>query len=287
MQEIKHLRILITGAGGWIGKEVLCLLQSSFGSLHALDLTLTGSFSRSIDIHGERIQIISSSDAYLSNRFDLVIHLAFITQEKLAALGADEYVRANTRLNDHALSILENNSAAHHLVLSSGVASFYTANGLSSKNIYAGLKLDLEKKMHGEKSLILRLWNTSGHHLGRNSNYALSEFITLAKNNRPISIKRNVSRSYISAQDVLCASLKYVLAGGIGTINSGGFETDLLSLANSVVRVNHSQSNIVCLDLRPTSSENYVSPVSEIPQKYWLGNSDLEEQIRETTLGIT
>ena len=288
LKSLQDARILITGASGWIGRETLCLLQRETGSLNELNLTLTGSYERSLDIHGESVQIVRKDQAFKDEAFDLILHLAFITQEKARSMGENAYAQANIELNESALKIAQSNPDARQLVLSSGAAKLYLDKQVESqsKSLYAKLKLDLEEKTRDARTLTLRLWNTSGHHLGVNSNYAISEFIYSAKKNQSISIRNNLRRSYVYSQDVIRASIQFLGEGGSGIVNSGGIVTDLSDLATQVVRINNSESKISLDENLKQSDLDYLSPVSEIPEKYWVQELDLEQQIIETSAGI-
>jgi nucleoside-diphosphate-sugar epimerase len=283
---IKNSRILITGAGGWIGRETLCRLQSLVGSLSCMDLTLAGSQNRKIELHGEKINIVNLEDIKNDRNFDLILHFAFLTQDKISILGSEEYLHINRHINQVAAQLSRNNSQARQLALSSGAVTLDFPADAYPKNLYAQLKLEFEQEIIDDRTLLLRLWNTSGHHLGTNLNYALSEFIHLAKRNSEIHIRNNVKRSFVSAQDIIMASINYLFDGGTGIVNSGGVETDLSNLANLVVEENGSVSKIIFAPGEANSIYNYVSPESEIPQEFFLMKSNLRNQVRETSNGI-
>ena len=288
MKNLQNARILITGASGWLGRETLCLLQREAGALNELNLTLTGGSERSLDIHGESVQIVRTDQAIKDEAFDLILHFAFITQEKARSMGENAYSQANIELNESALKIAQSNRDARQLVLSSGAAQLYLDKQLDSqsKSLYAKLKLDLEEKTQDARTLTLRLWNTSGHHLGVNHNYAISEFIYSAKKNQSIHIRNNLRRSYVHSQDVIRASIQFLGEGGSGIVNSGGIITDLSDLATQVVGIHNSKSKVSLDESSYQSGLDYLSPVSEIPEKYWLQELDLEQQIVETSSGI-
>lgn len=288
MQSLYDSKILITGASGWIGKETLCFLQKYFGHLSELKLTLIGNSSRVIEIHGEQVLINGITDVESEENFDVILHYAFATQDKAISLGFDKFREVNLALNMVAHRLSSQSPNAKNLILSSGVVSLAPENQRSeSMQNYAQLKQDLENRFTDKNSLVLRLWNTSGHHLGYNVNYALSEFISKAKIHQDIEIRNNVRRSYVAAQDLIEAALKYLLSGGSGVVNSGGFETDLSSLAKQITEVNKSRSKIIVLDREPDTNLDYVSPPTEIPENFWSLNNSLVNQVIETSSTVT
>jgi hypothetical protein len=216
----------------------------------------------------------------------LIFHYAFLTQDKISKLGTEDYLRVNLRINQIATQISKNNFQARQLALSSGAVVPISTDNTPPSNLYAQLKLDLEERIGDDRTLILRLWNTSGHHLGTNFNYALSEFIHLAKRDMDIQIRNNVRRSYVSAQEIVLASINYLLNGGHGLINSGGYETDLLNLANTVVQVNDSSSKVVVVSGEVLPGSHYISPKTEIPQEFFQGQMDLGAQVIDTSGGV-
>jgi hypothetical protein len=101
-----------------------------------------------------------------------------------------------------------------------------------------------------------------------------------------ILIRNNVRRSYVSAQEIILASINYLLNGGHGLINSGGYETDLLNLANTVVKVNDSSSKVIVVSGEVDPSSHYISPKTEILKEFFQGQMDLGDQVRNTSGGV-
>jgi nucleoside-diphosphate-sugar epimerase len=286
LKAIEGSRILVTGASGWLGHELLCALQNTFVSFKGVHLTLAGSSSKSIDIHGRHLAVVPLKDVNRRNSFDLIIHLAFATQEKVAVYGKKEFVSLNSELNSKIREISNSNPLAKKLILSSGAVSHYlgNVNDGAPMEIYAKLKHDLESLFQEDGSLILRLWNTTGHHLAldTNSKYAISEFITCAERNSPIVVGKNLRRTYVDAASVFEASISYLTCGGNGIVNSGGELISLKELALLVAKTLESSSKVSLLEDGEFPSLDYVSPISEIPSQFWRVRIGLSDQIRNT-----
>jgi nucleoside-diphosphate-sugar epimerase len=281
-------RILLTGASGWLGKEMLCVLNRFNPRFEGLDLTLTGSYRRKINIHGIELKILSTQDVSSKDKFDLILHFAFTTQEKAHLQGDALYEKGNSDLTNWIVDIAESNDQSKKLILSSGAVERYLLEEYkgSAKYRYASLKRDLESAFLNKSALILRLWNTSGHHMGADPKYALGEFVQCALRDEPIIVEKNLLRTYVAASSILQSSLLYMLNQGQGVVNSGGVETSLSKLANYTISSLDSKSICTVLDEVFYPNDDYVSPATEIPKQYWLENLDLKQQILETASGI-
>jgi dTDP-4-dehydrorhamnose reductase len=251
-----------------------------------LQLTLAGSIRNSINIHGRYFEVVPLKDINSRNDFDLIIHLAFATQDRVAIYGKREFIVMNSELNSKIRDIAQRNPMAKKFILSSGAVSRYLGNGNddSPMGIYAKLKLELESLFIDEDSLILRLWNTTGHHLvlDLKSKYAISEFISCAARNSPITVGKNLRRTYVDAASVLEASISYLTSGGTGIVNSGGDVISLHDLAALVTETLKSSSKVSLLEGGDFPSLDYVSPISEIPAQFWPPRLTLSDQIRNT-----
>jgi nucleoside-diphosphate-sugar epimerase len=283
-----EIKVLVTGASGWLGKETICYFMKSFNNSLPPNLIFSGKTTRRIKVHDQTIQIQALHEISKAERFDVIIHFAFVTQEKLSLMGTQQYIDENLLLNERIQEIASKSSSGKKLILSSGAAQVYGDSRFTgtSKEIYASLKLDLEERFKDSNSVVLRLWTTSGHHLGYNRNYAISDFIYLALSGEDILIRENVSRTYVAAQNVIPAALRFLLDNGSGIINSGGTQTVLSDLAQKIVEKTNSQSKVFSPSFDATHPGNYESPNSEIPIDYWLENKSLDDQISECLKGM-
>jgi nucleoside-diphosphate-sugar epimerase len=287
-EKLQVSRILITGASGWLGLETLCLLHQQFPSLKNLHLTLVGSSKKKIRVHNLDLEISPLEEVPLDRTYDLILHFAFATQDKVKMLGESKYVDMNMQLNEWISSVNFFNPDAKKLILSSGAVSKFAENGdeTTSKGLYSSLKKDLESRFLDDKSLILRLWNTSGHHMGADGKYALGEFVKKALAGEEINVGKNLERTYVASSSVLRSAILYLLNGGSGVVNSGGILTNLFDLAELTAKVLSSSSECV-LELSGNFPElDYISPMSEIPQEFWLENLSLEDQILNVASGV-
>jgi nucleoside-diphosphate-sugar epimerase len=276
-------RILITGATGWLGRETICLLQEFSGSL-----TLAASGHNNFSIHGREFQTIPLSKVEGNSCYDYIFHYSFLTQDKFNLLGSKRYIDANRQITNKIYEIARANPSAKTLVLSSGAVAAYQTNTIDTeaKIEYAKLKLELESMFENQQSLVLRLWSTTGHHLGFNPNYAISEFVNCALKNEEIVIRNNVSRSYVASQEIISSAINYMQSGYSGIINSGGDKISLLELAEEIKLFLNSTSSIINLGSDKSNPSEYISPKCEIPEIFRRTPVSLRDQIDEIARGI-
>ena len=286
---LKNTRILITGASGWLGQETICLLANGIEGFESLNIVFAGNSEKIVKVHNSVIKINALENLPKDSRFDLILHYAFSTQGKRDTLGAETYLTLNRALTSRVIDLVGNNTATKTLALSSGAAAFASSNSAisESKYVYGLLKAEMEEAFSGPNNISLRVWNTSGHHLGNDSRYAISEFIYRALTNQNIEIKSNLKRSYVDSQSMIYAALSYLIDNGHGVFNSGGIETNLMDLAQETVRCLGSQSSCALVDAGDYSNLDYVSPVSDIPSRYWPEVVGLTDQILNTAKGTT
>lgn len=284
---LRNTRILITGASGWLGRETICLLANSIDSFESLNIVFAGHSEKIVKVHNSVIKINALKNLPRGSRFDLILHYAFSTQGMRDTLGAETYLALNRELTSGVIDLVRNNSATKTLALSSGAAAFVNRNSAisESKYVYGLLKTEMEEAFSGPNNLSLRVWNTSGHHLGNDSRYAISEFISRALSNQDIKIKNNLKRSYVDSQSMIYSALSYLIDNGYGVYNSGGIETSLMDLAQETIRCLGSKSSCVLVNAGDYSHLDYVSPVSDIPSRYWPEVVGLTDQILNTAKG--
>lgn len=287
LSSLKNIRVLITGASGWLGQETICLLAKGLEDFEGSNIVFAASTEKFIKVHDSVIKINALENLAKAPKFDLILHYAFSTQAKRDLVGAETYLTMNRDLTHRVIDLVGKNTATKTLVLSSGAASSASNNSSTSesKYVYGLLKTEMEEAFSGPNNLSLRVWNTSGHHLGNDPRYVISEFISHALTNQQIEIQHNLKRSYVDAQSMICSALNYLMDNGHGVVNSGGAETNLMDLAHETIRCLGSKSSYVLVNKEDQSNLDYVSPVSEIPSRYWPEEVSLVEQILNTAKG--
>jgi nucleoside-diphosphate-sugar epimerase len=240
-------RIVITGAGGWIGKATLELLYNTLGpGDFAKRVYAFGSAPRSIDFGTAKIeQRPLAAILALPSEPTLVLHLAFLTKDKVAGMDEDEYCRLNRVLSRTVLEALDMIGATAVFVASSGAAEFADdPTAPTAMRLYGSLKKGDEQAFarwaeeRGARAVIARIFALSGPHINKHDTYALASFIRDALAGGPISIRSDfrVFRSYVAIRELMSLVFAGMLEDGPGVLrfSTGGERLEMQRVAEIV-----------------------------------------------------
>ena len=120
--------IVLTGPTGWIGRALLAMLHGA-GDADALgagqQIRLFGSRAGAIEVAGgpelpiRELSTITPADVADAH----VIHLAYLTKDKVAEVGEEAFFRINRAIDDAVLAAISGSHPASLFVASSGAAS--------------------------------------------------------------------------------------------------------------------------------------------------------------------
>lgn len=118
-------RLVVTGAGGWLGMATLELLAGLLGDAFTDRVACFGARPRRLVLRGgtEIVQHVLARLADLPPKPTLVLHLAFITQGPQMTLTAPDYVTANQALSRQVRDALLPIGAKAVFQASSGAAA--------------------------------------------------------------------------------------------------------------------------------------------------------------------
>jgi len=211
-------RIVVVGAGGWLGLATLELLHGLFGARFGDRVVCFGSAERALCLRGG----LTVQQRPLGDLTDLpaaptlVLHYAFLTQEKARAMTEQSYVAANAAISGAVLAALDRIGATGVFLPSSGaVHQIGEPSVEASKRLYGRLKLEDETQfarwaeVDGRRAVIARVFNLSGPYINKQSSYALACFIADALADRPIAIRANrpVFRSFVAINELVSLAL--------------------------------------------------------------------------------
>lgn len=230
-------RIVITGAGGWLGLATLELLHGLLGDEFPHRVVGFGSAARVLNLRSgvSVAQHPLDAIATLEPAPSLVLHLACLTQEKAGVMTEADYLAANRAISAKVLGALDPIGAEGVFLPSSGAAYMVgSPDKPSSMRLYGGSKLEDEQAFtdwaarRGRSAAVARVFNVSGPYINKTSSYALACFIADALAGRPIEIRadRQVFRSYVAIRELMSVVLGVVTdpSGGIERFDTAGEE---------------------------------------------------------------
>ena len=137
-----------------------------------------------------------------------VVHLAYLTKDKVEALGDTEFFATNQTIDDQLLRALEGAQPRAVFVASSGAAA--DAERGVNRHLYGVTKLLQEDRFldfgrrSGAPVLAGRIFNLAGPHINKLESYAVSAFLLQAFETGRIRIEARVPvyRSYLHVTDL-------------------------------------------------------------------------------------
>jgi nucleoside-diphosphate-sugar epimerase len=267
------VRVVVVGAGGWLGLATLELLWRLLGpAVFGERVVAFGSQARELALRGGlRVEQRPLDElAALPPQPTIVLHLAFLTQEKAKAMSEADYVAANTAISRRVHDALDPIGAVGVFVPSSGAVYMVDdPSAQASMRLYGRLKLadeamfaDWAERGEGRRAVVARVFNLSGPYINKQSSYALACFIADALAGRPIEIRatRPVWRSYVAISELMSVALGVLGEGGTGAIafdTAGDRDYEMAEIAGAVAEALGGAQNIC----RPTI-------VSQTPDSY-------------------
>ena len=247
-------RIVIVGAGGWIGRATVAMLHAALGPDETRKRVICfGSRAGSLAIGPDIIlpQSPLSELGQLPGEPTLLFHLAFLTKDKVGGINDDEYARTNRDISAQVLAALAPIGADRLFVASSGAAAFADDPAAAHDlRLYGGLKRDDEALFANwaneagstNRALITRIYNISGPYINKHQTYALASFILDALNERPIEVRAPMAvfRGYIAMRELVSLIFAVLLAESgepVLQFDTGGEALELARVAQRVTEV--------------------------------------------------
>lgn len=239
-------RIVITGAGGWIGLATLDLLMAALGDKFEKRVRAFGSNTRALRLaDGSQVLQRPLADmAWLPNEPTIVLHTAFLTKDRAEAMDEDAYVAANRAISDAVLKALNPIGAEAVFVASSGAASKADDPKASvAMRLYGSLKREDEERFAawadaaGKRAVIARIFALTGPYINKPGAYAIASFLADAMSARPVEVRapRQVVRAYVAIRELMSLVFAALQApNGVLRFDSGGEALELGEIAGVV-----------------------------------------------------
>jgi UDP-glucuronate decarboxylase len=242
-------RIIITGAGGWLGMATLELLNNALGERFAHRVYAFGSSARDIHLRGGttlRQRPLNELNA-LNQAPSLLLHFAFLTKDRVASLDEEAYREANRTLSETVHDALDKLGVDAVFVASSGAA--YSAGDASANaalQLYGTLKREDEDRFaawaecRGRTAVIGRIFNVAGPYINKHQHYALAAFILDAIAERPVRVNapHRVVRGFVAIRELMSLVFAALLnpQGRVLRFDTGGVAMELAEVAEIVAK---------------------------------------------------
>lgn len=264
--EFADERILVIGATGWFGRALLRQLKDA-----EMVLPLA-SRERRMSFCGREWLIGAMSLSSIQQfRPTSVYNCAFLTLEKEAQLGSEEFRRLNLRIIQNLIDVATLPSVRKVLTFSSGAAVIDVGGSYGSlKQIEESELLSLTTP---ERCVnVARVYSVSGPDVMSPKNYAFSSFILQAKNGLiDVQAKSPVFRRYVSVSDVIRVSMARMRAEISGLFETGGELIEMRQLAETVRTI-----------VNPSATILKAKWASDEPSVYASSGTSWEESCRLT-----
>jgi len=290
------LKIIVTGATGWIGRSALEEIDRSLPQNIEL-IGISRSSKQLILNSGRTIKLVTKNDESIQQNVIGIIQAAFPTQNLITHMGPDKYNSECNTLLDWLRDFLQVSKPDWLISISSGVLSVGNTDDPRHSGdlaLYSKWK-KIEEKIALESSiksvLVGRLFSASGRFMTKPKSYALGDFITSGILGEAISVRslRESKRSYIDAEEFLGVLLKSVNKNERLVVDSSGIVLSILELA-TIVQKYFPKSILEVPSKLQSGSDDYFSrdPLrfENLAKTSNVEISGIDEQVSRTIAGI-
>lgn len=266
-------KILISGATGWLGREILNIFSET--NFEKVQINLIGSKNTHVIVK-EKIIEVKSFKTYndiesVNNYFDF----AFLGRNKFEKLGPEKYREINMEIISNSTKLIKR-ICPKTVVLSSSGAIYSMKKSTKAGDLYSDLKKIQEELIikacdaSGSNLIVSRIFNLSGRGIPRENNFALVDFIIKSINDIDLVINSNYSviRRYSDVTQLLRLLFEMAERGQNCVFDSGGAKIELRALANEIIKVVESKSKVVASEIK-----------SDIEHDYYFSDSNSYENL--------
>lgn len=291
--------VAVTGATGWFGAVALDLLYEALGERAVSRVVGYASSAREMAVSGGRtvtvrplVDLVSQDPPPTT-----LLHCAFLTRDKVAALGIDPYTSQNVAITATVLAAIAKHKPRHVVAMSSGAVYSSTGGLVSDLNAdpYATLKhvdelaFRAASRDAGSDCVIPRVFSVAGARMTKPGLYALGSMIGMANLGGPIEVRARgpVFRSYCGVDEVVALSLWAALSGRDGVFDTCGTVVEIGDLARLVAQVHGLDVDVVRRTWDPdVILDRYVGDgrlMEELATEAGLSLERLPALVRETS----
>lgn len=292
---------ILTGGSGWFGRAALWEFEKLYGPETLRNQVLVFATSaKTIDFgspHGPVLAFPLSDLDHVKLPCGL-LHLAFLTRERVMLEGLQTYIQKNRAITAAVAALIKRYPTLPIITTSSGAAAALDGRAADLEgNPYATLKQEEEnlwrQQAFQRMAVVFRVYGASGRFLKDPKLFALGDFIVQAKSGQPITVNspRPVIRSYVHIGTLMRLAwmmLHQPLSTGYLQIDAVTDTLSLVELADCIARQ---------WDLPPTRSkinqnlppDHYAGDpeaFAKLLHAYELQSPALIDQILETATSL-
>lgn len=289
---MKKSNVLVSGATGWLGREILHIFSET--KFKGVKLSLISSKNQNFIVGNNKFKAKSFASYNNSNSIDNYFDFAFLSRNELEKIGPGKFKEINLEIMSNSADLIKR-YRPKTVVLSSSGAVYKNRKDSEYGMLYSELKKIQEDliikacNLADSNLIISRIFNLTGRGIPGEGNFAISDLVTKSIRNMDLTINSNylVTRRYSDITQLLKLLVEMADRGQNLVFDSGGSKIELRALANTIVEVVKCNSKVVAPALDPSSMQDdyfsnsyqYEKLLSEI-----LGedSSSIENQIENT-----
>jgi nucleoside-diphosphate-sugar epimerase len=262
---MKKTNVLISGATGWLGREILNIFSEA--KFKAVKLSLISSKSQDFIVGDNEFKARSFVSYSNSDSIDNYFDFAFLSRNELKRIGPLKFKEINLEIISNSADLIKR-YRPKTVVLSSSGAIYKNRKNSEYGMLYSDLKKIQEDviinacNLVDSNLIISRIFNLSGRGIPSEGNFAISDLVTKGIRNMDLTINSNylVTRRYSDITQLLKLLVEMADRGQNIVFDSGGPKIELRALANIIVEVIKCDSKVVAPTLDPSCiQDDYFS----------------------------
>jgi dTDP-glucose 4,6-dehydratase len=268
-----YMRVLITGAAGFLGSHLADRFIAEGHEVVGMDNLITGSMDNLAHLAGHKsfsfIKHDVSQYIYVAGNIDAVLHFASpaspndylehpIPTLKVGSLGTHNTLGLAKQKNARYLLASTSEVYGDPQVNPQPESYWGHVNPIGPRGVYDEAKRFAEAmtmayhRYHGLETRIVRIFNTYGPRMRLNDGRAVPNFIYQALTDQPITVygQGTQTRAYQFYSDLIEGIYRLLYSEETLPVNIGNPNTEMtvMELAEMIVRIAGSQSEIICIE---------------------------------------